>query len=156
MVGGLEEEEKMEKLEAEYDYNHLLKMEVISWRQKSRETWLKEGDRNTKFFHNLASWRRSVNSITRLKVQGHWVYDQERIRNAVEHYYIDLYSDPLPHRPHLEDVECDVLSEEQRTDLDRPFSVEEVLEALNSIEDDKALSPNGFPTKFLKECWDVV
>lgn len=24
------------------------------------------------------------------------------------------------------------------------------------MEDDKAPSPNGFPTKFLKVCWEVV
>lgn len=34
--------------------------------------------------------------------------------------------------------------------------MEEVLEALNSMEDDKAPGPNGFPTKFFKVCWDMV
>lgn len=27
---------------------------------------------------------------------------------------------------------------------------------LNNMVDDKACGPNGFPIKFLKECWDVV
>lgn len=80
----LEEVEKGEKREAERDYNNLLKMEEISWRQKSRAIWLKEGDRNTKFFHKVISWRSSINQISRLKVHGHWVYDQEKIWDCIE------------------------------------------------------------------------
>lgn len=34
--------------------------------------------------------------------------------------------------------------------------MEEVLAALESMEVDKTPGPNGFPTKFLKICWDVV
>ena len=37
--------------------------EEVYWRQKSREKWLKEGDRNTKFFHNSIKMRRAHNKI---------------------------------------------------------------------------------------------
>lgn len=44
-------------------YNELLSLDETYWKQRSRVLWLKEGDRNTAFFHRKASNRRSRNKI---------------------------------------------------------------------------------------------
>lgn len=43
------------------EYLRLLKIEEVYWRQKSRVSWIKDGDLNTKFFHTSIIVRRKRN-----------------------------------------------------------------------------------------------
>ncbi|XP_057851263.1 uncharacterized protein LOC131061548 [Cryptomeria japonica] len=45
------------------EYEDILAKEEIFWKQKTRETWLEDGDRNTKFFHNSVKRKRERNKI---------------------------------------------------------------------------------------------
>ncbi|KAH1232395.1 hypothetical protein GmHk_09G025061 [Glycine max] len=43
------------------------------WRQKSRATWLKEGDCNSGYFHRIINYRRAFNAIPGIFIHGVWV-----------------------------------------------------------------------------------
>ena len=83
------------------EVNDLLLKEEKMWQQRSRVSWLKEGDRNTKYFHNRASQRRQRNSIqTLIREDGEIVTGSEAIGTQFTDYYQALFTaNPL------EDVE---------------------------------------------------
>jgi len=50
------------------------------WVYNSRCNWYKHGDRNTRYFHSLASARRKRNRIEAIKLDnGEWSYDAKEI-----------------------------------------------------------------------------
>ena len=50
------------------ELNWWLNIEEEMWHQRSRNGWLKAGDKNTTFFHTKASKRFQRNSINRVQV----------------------------------------------------------------------------------------
>jgi hypothetical protein len=52
----LVEEEIQKKTEIVREIERCSLLEEVSWRQKSRVLWLKEGDKCTKLFHSIANF----------------------------------------------------------------------------------------------------
>lgn len=67
--------------------------EVKYWAQKSRSKWLKDGDRNTAYFHSTVASRRKRNKISALKRQdGTWCTSEQVIGMEICKFYQELTS----------------------------------------------------------------
>ena len=71
----------MERIRGELEKTSLL--EETCWRQKSRVLCIREGDKNTKFFHRIANSHRRFNSIDRLMVDGELSSDSKAIAKCI-------------------------------------------------------------------------
>lgn len=82
---------KEAKLELELD--RFLAVEEDYWKTRLRAEWLKEGDRNTTFFHQKYSSRYKCNSISMLKdLNDNEITDPTRIEGSILQYFQSIYS----------------------------------------------------------------
>ena len=80
---------------------HRVKKQEIAWKQRFKVQWLKHGDKNTKFFHRIATSNKRFNSMEQLDVEGNIVKDPAVIKEAVQNFYINLYKEAEHWRPDL-------------------------------------------------------
>ncbi|XP_028769504.1 uncharacterized protein LOC114726963 [Neltuma alba] len=77
--------EHLEKLRNELwmELEEILSQEEVMWIQFSRCKWYHHGDRNTRYFHSMASYRKRQNRIEALQLDsGEWSYDAAEIMNV--------------------------------------------------------------------------
>jgi exonuclease III len=127
----------------------------VHW-QKSRMHWLQEGDANTKFFHGCMSNRRRQNAINMVSVEGVSVEGVNNVRAAVFHHFSKHFKSLRASRPGVEDLHFRKLSWVEAGNLTKPFSREEVKQAVWDCDSYKSPGPDGVSFGFLKDFWDIL
>ena len=153
---GLSLEEVEERVKAKDDFKSWALMEETSWGKKSRETWLKEGDRNTGFFHRMANAHRRRNYLKSISINGRKLNKEAEIKEGLVNAYQNLLSDPGGWRPPLPDLALNEIGHEEAAKLEEIFSEEEIWAAISGLNSEKALGPDSFPLAFWSFSWDFV
>jgi hypothetical protein len=136
----------------------LFEGEEIMARQRSCVEWLREGDRNTTFFHARASARKRANKIKSLQHDdGSRCTDHVGIKGMVQDFYGDLFtSEPtISTDVVLDDIPCKV-SSEMNTDLLKEYTNEEIKTALFQMGPTKTPGLDGFPALFYQTHWNFL
>ena len=147
-VVALSEEEKLEKARLQTEFKKIFLLEEISWRQKSRMLYLKEGDSDTKFFDQMANLHRRNTAITNLKADGVLTSNKKSIEDCIIQFYKNLFTEHKIYRPHPDVLNFPKISDDKAGWLVRPFDDVEVFGVVKDFEGDKAPNPDGFLMAF--------
>ncbi|KAG8491705.1 hypothetical protein CXB51_015144 [Gossypium anomalum] len=142
------EESLADLVDVKIQLNLEMDKEERYWEQRARVNWLKMGDRNTLFFHKMASQRRHTNRIQGLQREdGFMASNSTEFRNIARDYFVKLFeSHGTGNMNHiLLGVPCSI-SESMNQSLLVPYTEKEVVEALKGIGPTKASGSDGFPS----------
>ncbi|KAL2937830.1 hypothetical protein RDABS01_021279 [Bienertia sinuspersici] len=130
------------------------------WHLRSRVAEIKDRDKNTKYFHHKASQRRRRNTIKGLfDDQGQWRVEEEALESVFEHYFQNLFTSTNPTDEDMErviDSVGSVITENMNRSLTRPFTKDEIHEALRQMHPSKAPGPDGMHAIFYQRFWHIV
>eukprot|EP00253_Pinus_taeda_P003328 PITA_03328 len=156
---GLTPQLKKEEWETQGQRMRTKREEEIKWRIKSRQLWLKEGDKNTAYFHKQATVRKIRNNVTSITdCNGSHHNDQEAIKRAASLHFKKLlsenheesdYSDLLQHIPKG-------ISQEMNDSLNQEITEDEIKKTIWTLQPDKSPGPDGFPINFYRDFWYLI
>lgn len=137
-------------------------LQETSWRdaqlfQKSRVKWVKEGDLNTRFFHNWINARNKRSEIHGLWVGGSWIDSVNEVKGEIFNYFQNHFDavpsavpkfDQSSFKRKLGDAENQLLS--------GTFTEEEIKAAIWSCDSNGSPGPDGFTFGFFKDTWLIL
>ncbi|XP_061343584.1 uncharacterized protein LOC133289618 [Gastrolobium bilobum] len=132
---------------------NVLREEELFWYQKSRQKWIVDGDRNTRFYHLRTVVRRSSNKIFRLRNDGGgWVSETNELKNLACNFFKALFTEDVKYKrwitsdnlwPALSSGDMDCLNK---------YPIEmEIKHIVFNMDSFKAPGIDGFPAIFYKK-----
>jgi hypothetical protein len=152
------------------ELQNLLDREDMQWRQRAKSDWLRDGDRNTRYFHECANARRKTNRIhTILDADERQCDTEDEVQMGFINYFSSLFTtvfffffeslfttvDAGDMGHCLQHMERRVLDDMNRKLL-KPFSEDDIRTALFQMAPFKAPGLDGFPTRFYQANWNTV
>ncbi|KAL8128213.1 hypothetical protein AgCh_014971 [Apium graveolens] len=140
-----------------WEFMRLLEKQEIYWQQRAKQFWLREGDKNTRFFHKYAPARKEHNSIKKLKnTNGEWKESDEEIQGIITEYFEQIFQTGGVDEGLSDGERVRTVSDEDNESLLMPVTMAEVKNAVFSMYPEKAPGVDGLNPGFFQAYWSIV
>ena len=135
-----------------------LEKEETYWKEKANVKWHLEGDRNTKYFHNLAKLKAKTNKITTIRHGEQLISDPQLIAAHITNHFKTIFctSSVLQDNRLVEETIPCLITESINNMLTLTPSKEEIHNAVFALNKDGAPGPDGFGAVFFQTYWHIV
>jgi hypothetical protein len=154
----MEDTERLKRLET--NRANILFAEEFAWRLRSRETWLRCGDSNSKYFHKVASHNRQKKMIWSINNGGTEIRGQEALKEEAVSYFTNQYRSTGTHN--LQDKGSTaqlfprLVSGEEAESLYKPVTLEEIKDILLLFKAERSPGPDGWTSEFFCFFFELV
>ncbi|KAJ9560359.1 hypothetical protein OSB04_005519 [Centaurea solstitialis] len=131
-------------------------MDLADLKQKAKIKWAVEGDENSKFFHGAIKTRKRLNRLHGLATNGTWESDPQMIKSRAFTFFKDKYKEARLVRPFFRSSHIRKIPEEIKSQLQEPFTSEEIKFAVWGVGSSKSPGPDGFSFGFIKHFWYIL
>ncbi|XP_057791072.1 uncharacterized protein LOC131008195 [Salvia miltiorrhiza] len=117
---GYNDDNFLEEISKQAAINTLLTRKNTHLQQQSRLTWLKDGDRNTAFFHRMLRHRKTGLLINHLMIDGVAEYNQVAIEQHIVEHFSNLFSQGGLNNVNMLELEANIdphITDEQNLEL---------------------------------------
>ncbi|CAL5367336.1 unnamed protein product [Camellia sinensis] len=150
-------------LQSEMDRRRAVRCEVWKlyrkvewlWHQQSRMKWSLQGDKNTRFFHAVASTRHNRNMINSISINGVSLEEPSRVKHEVFLHFKKHFKEGWAKRPVL-GGDFSLIEDTISNHLVSAFTEAEVWAAIKESDSNKAPGPDGFNLLGYQKFWGIM
>lgn len=125
-----------------------------------KQKFFEQGDRPEKLLAWQIKERRKKTIISKLKINGDMITNQEKIKISFVKFFESLYRNPKVEKKDIENylqrIDIPEISPKLREELNKEIDEEEIIEALKSTNRGKAPGPDGFISLFYKKMTEEI
>ncbi|XP_059284742.1 uncharacterized protein LOC132038032 [Lycium ferocissimum] len=143
---------------ARAEFIRLVKNQEEIFSQKAKARWLKDGDKNTAYFHKvIKDRRRKLNLQSAMDNEGHRIEGHQNIAIAAIKHFEDLFSyQEIKGSFKILDILPQMVTEKMNSMLTAKPTKQEVTNAIENMDPESAPGPDGFGAKFFQICIDCI
>lgn len=136
-----------------------LNVEDTYWKQKCSIKWLKDGERNTKFFHNFVKGRRTRNLIHSISDSDLVVVGDDLVSSGCN-FFQNLLQNQHPTTTGNPSLIDDAILLQRTDNTQQPLiprpSMDQIFLAISSLNPSSSGGSDGFNAKFYQSWWNII